>query len=89
MNSRNILIGLVVLFALLGMWTCSKRNQFVSKREEAKAQWQQVQTQYQRRMDLIPNIVSTVKAQANFEKKTLERCHQCSCKSHTSYHQYR
>jgi len=72
MNKRTILIGLVVLFALLGMWTCNKRNQFVSKKEEAKAQWQQVQTQYQRRLDLIPNIVSTVKAQANFEKKTLE-----------------
>ncbi len=72
MNVRNILIGLLILLVLTGMWTCSKRNQFVSKKEEAKAQWQQVQTQYQRRMDLIPNIVSTVKAQANFERKTLE-----------------
>lgn len=72
MNARNILIGLLILLVLAGMWTCSKRNQFVSKKEEAKAQWQQVQTQYQRRMDLIPNIVSTVKAQANFERKTLE-----------------
>lgn len=72
MNSKNIFIGIIVLLVLGGMWTCSKRNQFVSKKEEAKAQWQQVQTQYQRRMDLIPNIVSTVKAQANFEKTTLE-----------------
>lgn len=72
MNTKTILIGLLGLFVLGGMWTCSKRNQFVSKREEVKAQWQQVQTQYQRRMDLIPNIVSTVKAQANFEKTTLE-----------------
>ncbi len=72
MNARNILIGLLILLVLAGMWTCSKRNQFVSKKEEAKSQWQQVQTQYQRRMDLIPNIVSTVKAQANFERKTLE-----------------
>jgi LemA protein len=72
MNTKTILIGLLGLFVLGGMWTCSKRNQFVSKREEVKAQWQQVQTQYQRRMDLIPNIVSTVKAKANFEKTTLE-----------------
>ncbi|MCX7729325.1 MAG: LemA family protein [Bacteroidia bacterium] len=72
MNAKTILIGILILLVLGGMWTCSKRNQFVSKKEEAKAQWQQVQTQYQRRMDLIPNIVSTVKAQANFEKTTLE-----------------
>jgi len=72
MNTKTILIGLVIFLLLGGVWTCSKRNQFVSKKEEAKAQWQQVQTQYQRRMDLIPNIVSTVKAQANFEKSTLE-----------------
>ncbi len=72
MNSKYILFGLIILLALSGMWTCSKRNSFVSKREDAKAQWQQVQTQYQRRLDLIPNIVSTVKAQANFEKSTLE-----------------
>lgn len=72
MNTKTVLIGIIILFLLAGMWTCTKRNQFVSKKEEVKAQWQQVQTQYQRRMDLIPNIVSTVKAQANFEKTTLE-----------------
>lgn len=72
MNTKVILIGLLALILLGGVWTCSKRNELVSKREEAKSQWQQVQTQYQRRMDLIPNIVSTVKAQANFEKNTLE-----------------
>lgn len=72
MKAKPILIGLLVLLVLGGMWTCSKRNQFVSKKEEVKAQWQQVETQYQRRLDLIPNIVSTVKAQAQFEKSTLE-----------------
>ncbi len=72
MNTRIMIIVILSLLLLAGMWTCSKRNQFVSKKEEAKAQWQQVQTQYQRRMDLIPNIVSTVKAQANFERTTLE-----------------
>lgn len=72
MKAKPILIGFLVLLVLGGMWTCSKRNQFVSKKEEVKAQWQQVETQYQRRMDLIPNIVSTVKAQAQFEKSTLE-----------------
>ena len=62
--------GLVIMFG--GFWACSKRNSFVSLREDAKAQWQQVESQYQRRMDLIPNIVASVKGEANFEKTTLE-----------------
>lgn len=62
--------GLLVMFG--GFWACSKRNSFVSLREDAKAQWQQVESQYQRRMDLIPNIVASVKGEANFEKSTLE-----------------
>lgn len=65
-----IVFGLIVMFG--GFWACSKRNGFVSLREDAKAQWQQVESQYQRRMDLIPNIVATVKGEANFEKSTLE-----------------
>jgi LemA protein len=65
-----IVFGLIVLFG--GFWACNKRNGFVSLREDAKAQWQQVESQYQRRMDLIPNIVASVKGEANFEKSTLE-----------------
>lgn len=66
----------VLVFAVLvlfgGVWACNKRNGFVGLREDAKAQWQQMQSQYQRRSDLIPNIVATVKGEANFEKSTLE-----------------
>jgi LemA protein len=65
-----IVFGIIVLFG--GFWACNKRNSFVGLREEAKAQWQQVESQYQRRSDLIPNIVATVKGEANFEKSTLE-----------------
>lgn len=65
-----IVFAAVVLFG--GMWACNKRNSFVGLRENAKAQWQQVESQYQRRSDLIPNIVATVKGEANFEKSTLE-----------------
>lgn len=65
-----IVFGLIVMFG--GFWACNKRNSFVGLREEAKAQWQQVESQYQRRADLIPNIVATVKGEANFEKSTLE-----------------
>jgi len=63
-------IGLVV--ALFLMYGCNKRNAFVDLNETVKSQWQQVESQYQRRMDLIPNIVATVKGQANFEQSTLE-----------------
>ncbi len=43
----------------------------VSQRETVKEQWSQVETQYQRRSDLIPNLVNTVKGAADFEKETL------------------
>jgi LemA protein len=65
-----IIFGFIVLFG--GFWACSKHNGFVSLREDGKAQWQQVESQYQRRADLVPNIVATVKGEANFEKSTLE-----------------
>lgn len=67
---------IIVIFAIImifgGVWACNKRNSFVGMRENAKAQWQQVQSQYQRRSDLIPNIEATVKGEANFERSTLE-----------------
>jgi LemA protein len=66
------LIVFVVIVLFGGVWACNKRNSFVSQRENAKAQWQQVESQYQRRSDLVPNIVATVKGEANFEKSTLE-----------------
>ncbi len=46
-------------------------NSMVQKDEEVKAQWGNVENVYQRRADLIPNLVSTVKGYANFEQKTL------------------
>jgi LemA protein len=67
-----IIIVFAVIMLFGGVWACNKRNSFVGMRENAKAQWQQVQSQYQRRLDLIPNIEATVKGEANFEKSTLE-----------------
>mgnify|MGYP003346183104 CR=1 FL=1 len=71
-NSTIILLAFVALVLFGGVWACNKRNSFVGLRENAKAQWQQVESQYQRRSDLVPNIVATVKGEANFEKTTLE-----------------
>ncbi|MEY2830009.1 MAG: hypothetical protein RIQ33_1867 [Bacteroidota bacterium] len=64
-----IVIGAVVL--LLGFMGCGGYNGMVTKDQEAKSAWAKVQSQYQRRMDLIPNLVSTVKGYAEFEKSTL------------------
>lgn len=60
-----IVIGLVVL------WGVSKYNGIVGKDQTAKKAWGDVESDYQRRMDLIPNLVNTVKGYANFEKETL------------------
>lgn len=67
-----ILIALVAILAMGGMYTCSTRNNFVTLNQEVKKSAGDMQVQYQRRMDLIDQLVNTVKGQANFEKGTLE-----------------
>ena len=74
---RNIgLLGCVgaLILALIigGAFFISVRNNLVGLDEEVKQQWAQVESQYQRRYDLIPNLVRTVQGAANFEKSTLE-----------------
>ena len=56
---------------LLALSACGY-NSIQSADEAVKAAWAEVQNQYQRRMDLIPNLVNTVKGAAAFEKETLE-----------------
>lgn len=67
-----IIIGAIVLVVIL-LYSSIKGsyNSMVQKDEEVKAQWGNVENVYQRRADLIPNLVSTVKGYANFEQKTL------------------
>ena len=67
-----ILAGLVGLALIAVMWGVGKNNAMVGKRNAMDAQWAQVQNVYQRRADLIPNLVQTVKGAADFEKSTLE-----------------
>lgn len=69
----GIIIGtLAVLFvALIILWGIGVYNNMVSMNETVTSQWANVEAQYQRRMDLIPNFVSTVKGAANFEQQTL------------------
>jgi LemA protein len=70
---RGTIILLVVLGGLLILLMngCSSYNSMVSKRNDTEQAWANVQSKYQRRIDLIPNLVNTVKGTANFEKSTL------------------
>ncbi|WP_111672629.1 LemA family protein [Algoriphagus litoralis] len=65
----------VGIIAVLGIYLYTKAvgsyNQFVQSEEQVNGQWAEVETQYQRRADLIPNLVNTVKGYADFEQETL------------------
>ena len=71
-NMKN-LIWIVprALIALVGISAMGSYNGFVSLDEDVDGQWANVETQYQRRFDLIPNLVATVKGVAEFEQETL------------------
>lgn len=72
MKSKNItlwvVLGLVLILVFVG---CGSYNSLVDKDEAVERTWNDVQTQYQRRSDLIPNLVNTVKGEASFERGTL------------------
>jgi LemA protein len=65
---------IVIIVVLIGIfrWGVGLNNTMVEKQETAKTQWANVESAYQRRSDLIPNLVNTVKGYADFEKETLE-----------------
>jgi len=66
-----IVIGIVLLLIFIaGSWYVSIYNDLVALNEQVNQSWSQVENQYQRRADLIPNLVETVKGVANFEKET-------------------
>ncbi len=71
--SKSSIIWIVVGALLLLMGGCgvNKYNGLVKAEESLSAQWSNVESSYQRRADLIPNLVSTVKGYADFEQKTL------------------
>jgi LemA protein len=67
---KRFLSAIIMIAAVMSLSSCSY-NSMVKMDENVKGKWGEVQTQYQRRTDLIPNLVATVKGQANFEQKTL------------------
>ena len=66
------LIIIIVLLIGLFQWGVGLNNTMVEKQQNAKKQWSNVESAYQRRADLIPNLVNTVKGYASHEKETLE-----------------
>jgi LemA protein len=70
--ARRLSAWIATLTAALALSGCGY-NQFQTLDEQVKAGWSEVLNQYQRRADLIPNIVATVKGEANFEQETLTK----------------
>ena len=71
MRSFSTLAVVVGILAILLIAGCSSYNGFVNAEENVERVWSDVETQYQRRADLIPNLVNTVKGAAEFERGTL------------------
>lgn len=71
---KNTLILIIVLavVAIIAIWTVSAYNSMVTVQETATTAWANVESNYQRRMDLVPNLVSTVKGYAAHESETLQ-----------------
>jgi LemA protein len=67
---KRIVLNIVAFFAVLSLSSCGY-NSMVKLDEQVTSQWAQVENVYQRRADLIPNLVNSVKGAANFEKETL------------------
>ena len=65
-----VVLGILVLLLI---WAGVAYNGFITAKGNVTNQWAQVETQYQRRVDLVPNLVSTVKGAANFEQSTFEQ----------------
>lgn len=68
-----VLIVIVALIAIVGFWAVGVRNGFVGQEQNVNAKWSNVETVYQKRANLIPNLERTVKSYAKFEQETLTK----------------
>lgn len=71
-NMKKSTIGIIVALVLLFFWGCSSYNGLVSKDEAVTKAWANVEADYQRRADLIPNLVEIVKGYAKHESETFK-----------------
>lgn len=74
-------LGLAALLVLLGLGAVSSYNSLVRLDQAVSAQWGQVENVYQRRLDLVPNLVETVKGAARFEQQTLTQVTEARAKA--------
>ena len=72
MKLNKTLIGIIAAVVIIGGWAVSSYNSMVGEQEKATTALANLQSTYQRRADLIPNLVETVKGYAAHEKQTLE-----------------
>lgn len=82
MNKKSYsgyIIGAVLV--VMGIWLITTYNSLVKKDEKVKLQWNEVQNSYQRRLDLIPNLVNVVKGGAYFEEGTLVKISEARSKA--------
>jgi len=71
-GTRNITLWVILgLVLILGVWGCSGYNGVITQDENVSKAWNNVNTEYQKRADLVGNLVNTVKGAADFEQKTL------------------
>ena len=71
-KALGCLVGLLVVLAVLAAIVMSRYNALIGLAQQVDAAWAEVESQYQRRADLIPNLVATVRGAADFERSTLE-----------------
>ena len=72
MKKTTTIVVIVAVLAAVAFWLVGKYNAMVTADENVKTAWSQVENQYQRRSDLIPNLVATVKGYAAHESQVLE-----------------
>ena len=68
--SKYLIGGVILLLVII--WGVTTNNSLIKKREKVNLQWSEVQNTYQRRIDLIPNLVNVVKGVSDFEQSALE-----------------
>lgn len=68
---KKLLLILLAIIVVAGFWMVGQYNSLVSGRAGVDAAWSNVEVQYQRRADIVPQLVATVEGAANFEKRTL------------------
>lgn len=71
-KTTKVILIIVAVVLVIGIWMASIYNRMVREEEKVSSAWAQVESVYQRRADLIPNLVRTVQGAADFERGTLE-----------------